>query len=172
MSYRFRGFSGFEQDALGTVHLVRCPEGGAQFALEFIRVREELHCTGQQVHSGRRIGPLPRADAGASEPFAAFLRESSCGLLRARELFQIKGGLLEVVADQLLGAVASVEPSPGELVQLPAFGFRDAAIRHVADEDVVEAEAVVQRIHESSFGEAGKVTFGAGLWCKIVELRG
>src|SRR5207249_9642758 len=76
----------------------------------------------------------------------------------------------EVVADELVGAVASVQTARSELVQLGPHDLRDAAVRHVADEDVVEAEAILPRIDQSPFRQSSEVAAVVGVGFEVVEL--
>ena len=69
--------------------------------------------------------------------------------------------LLEVIADDLVGPVATLQAARRELVQLGALRLRDAAVRHVADEHVVERENVLARMHERTRREPGQMVLGS-----------
>src|SRR5882724_9787692 len=121
-------FARSEQDSFGTIEIVTCSQRSAQLTHELVGLGQEVYGAGQEVHRGRRVRALPRADAGPPEPLAAFLSELLCMLVRARELCQVTEGLLEVVADELVGAVASVQRTGCELVELRPLRLWEAAI--------------------------------------------
>ena len=62
--------------------------------------------------------------------------------------------LLEVVADELVGLAALVEPVGQTLVQLRSLGLGQRCVGHVAHEDVVEAEAVAPSVDETFLRES------------------
>ena len=101
---------------------------------------------GKQIDRCWRVGTLPGADARAppsrSPPAAA---SSSACVIRSAELDEVPVRLLEVVADELVGAVAAVEPvAPRRSCSSARSAFGIPAVRDVADEHMVEAEELAR----------------------------
>src|SRR6266545_2598428 len=130
---------------------------------KLVKFRLQIHGARQEIHGGRRVGALPRANARASESLSAGLCKLSRTLIHARELSEIPKRLLEVIADEFVCAAPAVEAPRGALVQVCALRLRDTAIRDVAHEDVVEVEYVLGRVDESSLRKVGQVTI-CPLW--------
>ena len=95
---------------------------------------------------GPLVAPPERAAAGGREPLAGAFGQGRVGL---SELLLVAGGLLEVVAedlvqlDQLVSAL--LQPGGEALVQLGPGRFRERVVGGVADQQVAEAEAVLAR---------------------------
>ena len=98
----------------------------------------------EQPGGGPVVAPPERAAAGGREPLAGAFGQGRVGL---SELLLVAGGLLEVVAedlvqlDQLLSAL--LEPVGEALVQLRPGRLRERVVGGVADQQVAEAEAVL-----------------------------
>ena len=74
-----------------------------------------------------------------------------------------------MVPDELVGDVSTVHPVGCSFVQLGPFGLGNSSVRDVADEGVVEAEAVVvRRMQERSPFEPGEV--GVVEWTEILDV--
>ena len=92
----------------------------------------------------------PRAyapPAGRAEMASRLLASVTAAVRLESELDEVAMRLLEVVADDLLELLAAaVEPAGEALVEVSALALRDAFVGRVADEDVAEAEGVVDRL--------------------------
>src|SRR5207249_8054716 len=77
------------------------------------------------------------------------------------DLRRIAVCLLEVVPDHLIAAVATFKAACGELMQVGALCFWDAAIRDVADEDMVEREDVLTRMDQRTLCELREAMLGS-----------
>ena len=53
--------------------------------------------------------------------------------------------MLGVVADELIGLIPLLQPGGVALVKISSVLLRDARLRDISDEHVVEAEVVIQR---------------------------
>ena len=98
----------------------------------------------EQPRGGAVVAAPGCAAAGGREPLAGAVGQGRVGL---SELLLVAGGLLEVVAedlvqlDQLLCAL--LQPGGEALVQLRPGGFGEGVVGGVADQQVAEAEAVL-----------------------------
>ena len=131
----------------------------------------EVDRAGEQIHGRRRVRPLPGANACAAEPLASGRSEIVCVLVVALKLCQVPVRLLEVVAHELVRPVAAIEAFARKLVQLGALRFRDAAIRDVAHEHMVEAEDVLHRTHQTSFGQVHEMSIDIVVCREVVQFR-
>ena len=101
---------------------------------------------GRPARAGCSRPPCHRGRAHACPQCRASRLPVGEGCLGRPELGGVEGGLLEVVAEDLLELLAdalAVEPVGETLVQLGSQPLRHRLVRRVADEDVTEAEAVV-----------------------------
>ena len=107
---------------------------------------QELDCPGEQRERGPAVQAVVRAPAGGGEPRGGALGERGVGLA---ELCLVAGGLLEVVADDLValdeGVAVLVEPGGEARVQVGADRLGEGVVGGVADQQVAEAVAVVAR---------------------------
>lgn len=92
----------------------------------------------------------PRAYArlpGASQTVRRFPRECQSPLAGRPERGETAVRLLEVVADELVQIfIPAVEPTGEALVQFGAELLRDALVHGIADQDVPEAESVLDQL--------------------------
>jgi hypothetical protein len=134
-------------------------------------VWQQVGRTRKQPRCGSRVSAFPRSDPGAAETITPVSSELLRALVYVRDVDSIRVRLLQVVADDLVCAVAAVEVPRNLLVELRALGLRDPAIRDVADKDVVEAQNVLhrRRIDVTSALEAAEL--GVRLWCELLDLR-
>ncbi len=142
------------EHAVGVVEragqLVRAPQvGQALRALGRLHLEEAARAL-EQRRSGGRLDAVERAPARAAEEPAALRCEGAGLVVDPAELCAVPVRLLEVVADDLV--VRPVTSAARCSSQLARRACRSAAellrhrgVRDVADEDVVEAEAVVAR---------------------------
>src|SRR5262245_55995664 len=119
-------------------------EGHSPHALEvelrFVLLREERDRPRQEIDRGSGIQALQRANPGLTETLARFARESRIGVGPKQRR------LLQVVRDELLDADGpSVEEARDALVNLAAHALGDGAVDDLANEGVLEAEAVLAR---------------------------
>jgi hypothetical protein len=142
-----------------------------QLAGELGSFGTEVDCAREQIHRCRRVSPLPSANPCAAKPLAAGGGEFAHVLVLALKLCQVSVCLLEVVADELVRPVAAIKAFAGELVQLGALRFRDAAIRDVPHEHMVEAEDVLYRTHQTSFDEAREMSIDVVVGREVVKLH-
>ena len=100
----------------------------------------------EQPGGGPFVAAPERTAAGGREPLASAFRESRVGL---SELLLVAGGLLEVVAEDLvqLGQLVSAlcQPAGEALVQLRPRRLGESVVGGIADQEVAEAEAVLTR---------------------------
>ena len=106
--------------------------------------REERDRAAEQADGGGDVGCAPDPQARLAEPLAG----ARCELVRVlAELSPEEGGLLEVVAGEgVVARAVAVEPGGDALVQAGAVDLGQRGVGGVAEEDVVEAIAVVSRL--------------------------
>jgi hypothetical protein len=84
---------------------------------------------------------------------------------------RVEERLLEVVADELVRFVPTIEPSRCALVEFSSLRLWDAAIRDLANEDVMEAvEISLHRMDETSLGKGQQQPHRILLRCEVAEL--
>jgi hypothetical protein len=114
---------------------------------------------------------LPRANSRASESSASFECKFTRAFVSRRELNDVRVGLLEVIADDLVRSVSAVQCSPGTLVKVGTLGFGNPSVRDVTYEDVVETQDALGRVNEGSLRELIKLVFSCGcllVWGQVV----
>src|SRR5205085_2047237 len=120
----------------------RLAELGEQSAAE-VPVGDKLEGAAEKVDRG--------SDVGARAGGLRCGREPRCGAVAKRrigciELRAVTVGLLEVVAEDLVGCVVAEpcrQPVGVALVQRSSLTFRNRLVGRISDQDVAEAEAVV-----------------------------
>jgi hypothetical protein len=133
----------------------------SEFARQMVRLGHKHTGASQQIRRRGHVGALPRSNPGASEVLASRGGKSWRAVAAETELRRVPVRLLEVVADDLVGAVAPRESSCRKLVQVSAFRLRDAAICDIADEHVVKHEDVLSRVDQRALRQRREVAFGA-----------
>ena len=115
-----------------------------------IAARKQLHRPAQQVRRRGHVAASQCAAAGGSQAHRAVLGDALAPCVERPELRKVGGGLLQVVADELLELAFAISlpgrpraPGGEALVKLRAFALEQAAVRGVADQDVVEAVPVL-----------------------------
>src|SRR2546421_6927911 len=81
--------------------------------------------------------------------------------------------LLEVVPNDLVCAVTAVQAARRELMQVGSFRLRDAAVRDIADEYVMEGKDLIAGVDECALGQVGQDLIRSrclSLWRQVVEL--
>ena len=125
----------------------------------------------EQSDSGTRVVSVECAPSRREQPIPGAQRERVVGLAQLR---LVAGGLLEVVADELVpldeGRLA-LEPVGEAAVQIRAHGLRQSVVGGVADEQVAEAEAVLagelrpvgaDQLVPDERGESGSTSVSSG----------
>src|SRR5919201_898603 len=103
----------------------------------------------------------------------SYLGQLAGMLVRLGEIDAVAIGLLEVVTNELVGAVAAVEARAGSLVEHRPLSLRDSAVRDVADEDVMEAVqvAVVRTVDETAAFQLVQLRLGRSSRLQVLEFR-
>ena len=105
----------------------RQAELAAQFQPNGVALREEPSRAAEQVDCGRRVAALPGFDAGRAQPSTGVGCEPPCTAVEPAQLGSQAVSLLEVVADELVGLAALVEPVGQALVQSARSAFGSEA---------------------------------------------
>ena len=110
------------------------------------RVIRRKECRGapEEVRRRRHVAAGERAPPGRGEAPRAVLADRASVVVERAELREVRPGLLEVVAEDLLelGAAVAVDlvgPGDEPLVEVGAAALEDAVVGGVADHDVLEA---------------------------------
>ncbi len=108
--------------------------------------RRERGCALEQPHGGAVVLAAGGAGAGGRQ---MLMRGGGGAVVRSPELGQVAVGLLEVMSEQLveLGELGPVvlEPACVAFVEVGTRGFGEGVVRHVADQQVPEAEPILAR---------------------------
>src|SRR6478672_6415773 len=105
-----------------------------------MRRGEEGEAPAQEREGGRGVPARGRPATRRSEQLAGTLGER---VVESPELRPVEVRLLEVVAEELVLALALLEPAGEPLVQVGARALRDRRVRRVADQRMSEPKAVV-----------------------------
>src|SRR5207249_1717434 len=117
-----------------------------ELAAERSAIDEQRARAAEQVDGSGSVDPLPRPDSRRSELFARALGEPTRASVRRTDLGETARRLLEVIADDLVGARGAIlQPVGRPLVQVDAAGLRNRRVGDVSDQDVVEAELGAMR---------------------------
>ena len=134
----------------------RDAELAQQLEPEGVTLGQELRRPFEELEGSRDVAALPGLDPCRAEACPRPVGEPTCVLVEPAEVGPAAVGLLEVVAEELVGPVAKRVRQT--LVQVRPLGLGQARVRNVADEDMVKAKAPAgRRSDEPAAREPGEL---------------